>query len=182
MTLQKETTNAANDLTAQTATADNKIKTDANKATAENNALTTGVNAANTQSTDARTVTDANKSQTAADTQKQGALIGAIGAIGSSYARSDARLKSNVKPVSDRDLRNLAKHVRAVTYDKDPGYRDGANHAGELAQELERSALGRKIVSKDSNGLRSVDYAGLAGMMAAAAASSIRRREGRSNA
>lgn len=169
---------AANELAASGQTAANQLTTTANRFNASNQALTTGINAANTQAKNAQTVVDANKSQSAADTQKQGSIISAAGAMGAAAA-SDERVKDNIKPVSDAAVLDLAKHVRAVTYEKKPGFRDGADRAGELAQELERSALGRRLVKVRPDGFREVDYPGLAGMMAAAAASTVRKLHGR---
>jgi hypothetical protein len=50
-----------------------------------------------------------------------------------------------------------------------------------MAQELERSALGKKFVHKRPDGVRTVDTLGLAAAMAAASAASIRKQEGRRN-
>jgi hypothetical protein len=171
-------TNAGNALSAAETNAANELTTTANRANATNAALTTGVNAINTQSKNAQTITDSNKSQSAADAQRQGALLGAAGSVIGAVA-SDERVKSNVRRVSDKDLADLADAVRAVTYEKAPGFRDGANRAGELAQELERSTLGRRLVTKRPDGIREVDYMGLAGMMAAAAASASRKLRGK---
>lgn len=91
---------------------------------------------------------------------------------------SDERVKRDVHEVSPRELLELADSLRAVTfrYKNGEGSDGGkARHAGVMAQDLERSKLGRTLVSKDSRGVRSVDYAGLAALMAAAAAPALRK-------
>ena len=75
---------------------------------------------------------------------------------------SDERTKTDISP-----LDSLAEHLRAA-----PGYRyryrDGfgedpePEHAGPMAQDLERSPFGKSIVKVGSDGLRRVDTARLA--------------------
>jgi len=178
------TTNAANQLAAMTTNASNQLATEQVKQSGTNAALTTGVNATNTQSKNAQTITDANKSQSADDAQKQGALIGGAGAIISKVI-SDKRAKEDVEPVSDAQLMDFADAVRkaTATYRYKDGFADGGaeEHAGQLADEIERSALGKKIVSRRPDGLRQIDRDGLVSMMAAVAALALRKERARTH-
>ena len=94
---------------------------------------------------------------------------------GASKAASDERVKRQVSTASAKDLAELADKFQAATFRYKGKYDDGDKHAGvESAQELEKTKLGKGLVSKDKDGTRVVDRAGLAMLLAAAAAKSAR--------
>ena len=119
---------------------------------------------------------DANRSM-----KNTAGLIGAGGAIGSSAvtAFSDERVKEDIRPISDDDLMDFARKVHAVSFRYKPGTEDGGaeQHAGVLAQDLEKTRIGKSLVSEDPNGIRQVDYMGLTGLLAAAATKALRRTQ-----
>jgi hypothetical protein len=173
------TQNAANTLAANTATASNDLSSQQLRQTGATAAINAGTGATNVQADAARTVVDANKTTGERDDKKDAATIGMIST--GIAALSDERAKEDVKKVSDADLMDLAKHMQAYTWRYKGGLEDSgaAEHGGAgMAQELERSALGKKFVHDGGDGLKRVDVLSLAGLMAAAAASSLRKKGG----
>jgi hypothetical protein len=171
-----KTATASNQLAAGVANAGNDLATKQLQTTGSNAALTTGVNATNTQADTSRTVVDANKSQSDASAKRDAALIGAA-AVGAA-ALSDVRAKEDIKKIPPGEMQDLAAHLNAYTFSYKPGFADGGEreHASAMAQELEKSALGKKFVNTGPDGLKRIDSMGLAAVMAAAAASSMRKR------
>jgi hypothetical protein len=81
-------------------------------------------------------------------------LSDAVGSgIGMLAAFSDARLKTNIQSVSELDLIEMKKNLKALSF----GYIDNKFGDGEwvgvMAQDLIKSKLGRTLVFKDENGL-----------------------------
>lgn len=102
--------------------------------------------------------------QTAADAAKTGGLLvglgSAIGSLGGSgaagaAAASDERLKTNVGDARadiDRLLEGLSSARGAVSWDyKDPKHGTG-RHVGVMAQDLERSDAGKRLVTDTPEG------------------------------
>lgn len=78
--------------------------------------------------------------------QMTGALLGAAGAALPYLAASDVRLKSDVRPAADDELEEVGLKLRPVHYKyRDEAYGEGPV-TGILAQDLERSRLGRQVV------------------------------------
>jgi hypothetical protein len=92
------TTSAANALDAQKTNASNQLSANQLQQTGATSAINAGTGAVGIQSKDAQTITDANKSGSAAEAQEKASLIGAGGAIISKVA-SDERVKENIAPV-----------------------------------------------------------------------------------
>lgn len=88
-----------------------------------------------------------------ADASKTGGLISGIG--GAIAAISDERLKTNVGDARgdiDRLLEGLSTARGAVSWDyKDPKHGEG-RHIGVMAQDLERSDAGRRLVTDTPEG------------------------------
>lgn len=89
------------------------------------------------------------KGQRQADMVKQGVQAG--------MAFSDERLKTNVTPVSKEDLQEMKKHLKpyAFTYINDK--HGQGEWVGVMAQDLEKSKLGKTLVVEDENGHKMVD-------------------------
>lgn len=85
----------------------------------------------------------------AANQQSTGAFLTALGGI----AKSDLAAKDDVKPASFADA--LGSTVHGVTFKYKPGHEDGAEHAGVIAQDLEKVFPG--VVSRGADGMRRVD-------------------------
>lgn len=72
---------------------------------------------------------------------------------GSAAKLSDRASKKDVKPISLVDA--LSKHVHGVTYQYKSGMEDEGEHAGVIAQDLEKALPG--AVSKGPDGMKRVD-------------------------
>lgn len=159
------------------------------------------------QTGNAGIVTGAQKAEAGAQSKQDAATVGMAGAIAQgviggeggkavndatksysgSYSgddddrTSDKRAKSNISRVPEGEIADLAEKLNAYTYRFKPGFEDGGanEHGGPMAQDVERSKLGRKFVHEDPTGTKHVDILSLAGLMAAAAASSIRKSKDR---
>lgn len=84
-----------------------------------------------------------------------GDILAAGGALGAAYLKSDRRTKRNVEDGAAA-MREFLDHLKPVTWDYlDP--QDGkGKHAGVIAQDVERSRIGREIVS-DTPGGKALD-------------------------
>jgi len=72
-------------------------------------------------------------------------------------AASDERLKKNIEPVSKDEMDELKKTLRAFRYKyKDESYGKG-EWIGVLAQDLEKSKIGKTLVVEDKDGFKQVD-------------------------
>lgn len=107
------------------------------------------------------------------DTSGWGAnLVNIAGQVAAGAAtHSDRRAKTKV--VHAKDVDKLLSRLKPYEYDyKDPDkpLRGRGRHAGVMAQDLEKSKLGKKMVSTDGEGTKVVDYGkGLSTMMASIA-------------
>jgi hypothetical protein len=86
-------------------------------------------------------------------------------------AASDERLKEGIKDVPDRAAERLANALQTKEFEYKDGtdYDDGRQHFGVMAQDLEKDPLGRKLVGRDDDGNKTVDYQGLTQLLLAAA-------------
>ncbi len=104
----------------------------------------------------------------------------AVGAAAIKPATSDVRAKTDIAPVRDKDLGDLARAVRdSLATWKYKRAEDGpaGERAGPMAQDLERTRLGRAVTSEREDGTKQVDYAQLATLLAAATVKSRKRAE-----
>lgn len=98
-------------------------------------------------------------------------ILGAVTTLGAGAlaAKSDERVKEDVSNVPDAAVERLASALKAKQFAYKGKYDDGEDHAGFMAQDLEKDPLGKKFVSKDPEGVREVNYGQLASMLLAAA-------------
>jgi len=84
----------------------------------------------------------------------------AVGAL----AMSDKNLKEDIKPI-----RNMLDKLTPYEYNykEDSGFDDEKSHTGVMAQDLEKSELGKEFVEKNENGDRMVDYGQMASTLLA---------------
>ena len=91
---------------------------------------------------------------------------------------SDERAKENISPVKQGDLNALAKAVRGslATWNYKRA-EDGpaGERAGPMAQDLEKTRLGKTVVSEREDGTKQVDYGQLATLLAAATVKARKR-------
>lgn len=70
---------------------------------------------------------------------------------------SDYSLKKDIEPISKEELSEMKRELRAYRFKyKDEKHGKG-EHIGVMAQDLEKSKLGRTLVITDSNGNKQVD-------------------------
>lgn len=88
---------------------------------------------------------------------QQNQLIGqGIGAAAMMF--SDERLKNNIEHVPADELADLRKELKAFYYEyKDVLHGDPGRHIGIMAQDLEKSKLGKEIVIINENGEKMID-------------------------
>ena len=97
--------------------------------------------------------------------------VATVGAAAAMPATSDRRAKENIRPVKDADLSELAQAVRkslATWNYKQESDGPSGERAGPMAQDLEKTRLGRAVTSERDDGTKQVDYAQLATLLAAA--------------
>jgi len=103
----------------------------------------------------------ANANAAAAQAQ-QGSMTNLIGVgLGAGLSKggffSDARLKTDIQPISKADIQELRKTIKPYLYNfRDETYGEG-EWIGVMAQDLEKSKLGRTIVTTGDDGLKRVD-------------------------
>ena len=156
----------------------NELKAQELRQTGTTAALGQATNATNTQMTGANIQSNADTANADREQKGNAALIGAGGTLlAGAITSSDERVKRDIRQVSTKDLLDFADAVNAVTFRYKPGTDDGgANpHAGVLAQDLEKTKFGDELVRMGPDGVRKVDYNGLAALMAAAAAKALRK-------
>jgi len=98
------------------------------------------------------------------------ASVGAAAAPGA-VATSDMRAKENIEPVKPGDLNALAQSVRkslATWNYKRAEDGPAGERAGPMAQDIEKTRLGKTVVSEREDGTKQVNYAQLATLLAAA--------------
>jgi hypothetical protein len=96
---------------------------------------------------------------------------GASGMYGGSGAMfSDRRLKTDIKPVDPAKLAELKKHLKAYSYKYLNTEHGEGERIGVMAQDLQKSELGRSIVFKDNDGNLKIDLAMGLGLALAALA------------
>ena len=99
----------------------------------------------------------------------EGAIIGGI-ATGGAYAFSDRRVKTDIHPESEKAQEEFIEALEPYSFrmQDDP---DGEIQHGIMAQDLERSAIGRSVVHTGDDGIKRVDTEDLTLAMAGVVAS-----------
>lgn len=70
---------------------------------------------------------------------------------------SDERVKTDIHPVSKEDLAEMSAHLKAYCFKyADESFGKG-EWVGVMAQDLEKSKLGRTLIVEDENGMKQVD-------------------------
>lgn len=124
----------------------------------QNSAAQTGAAAQNYATQYGNNVTGAANAQAGQAMGQANQLNGAIGNGAMAYlAFSDERLKTNVTPVSKDELAEMKKHLKAYRFEyTDSNYGEG-EFVGVMAQDLEKSPLGKTLVREDQFGNKQVD-------------------------
>lgn len=79
-------------------------------------------------------------------------IIGQVGGGAAGAAFSDERLKTNIQQVTQEEIQELKAHVKPFLFNYiDDKYGKG-DWVGVMAQDLEKTKLGKHVVFKDENG------------------------------
>lgn len=84
-----------------------------------------------------------------------GSIIGAAGDI-----ISDRRAKENIRN-GDGKIDKFLESLTVSEYDYKPPFDDGQKHVSVMAQDLEKTPMGRRAVEEDGQGVKRVDYSEL---------------------
>lgn len=123
--------------------------------------------AAQVQQQQANAQANAAAMKTSANYQLAGSLIGA----GAKAYASDINAKENIEPVKTKDLNELLDNVTGYNYDyKEPEKHGDGKQTGIMAQDLEKSKLGKQFVQEDQEGTKRIDYGQMAGTLLASQA------------
>lgn len=95
-------------------------------------------------------------SQTAAANRFNGLLSQGIG-IGAGLAFSDERLKTDIKEIPKHDLDEMKKHLKAFYFKYKSNNYGLGEWSGVMAQDLEKSKLGKTLVTHDEAGNKMID-------------------------
>lgn len=80
-----------------------------------------------------------------------------MAAQGAAFAFSDERLKKDIKPIASEDMDELKATLKAYSYKFKNKEHGKGDYIGVLAQDLEKSKLGKTLVTEDENGNKVVD-------------------------
>lgn len=89
---------------------------------------------------------------------QQGGFLSQVGGMAASkIMASDARLKTDIRTVDKADLIEMKKHLKAIYYKYISNEFGEGEHIGIMAQDLEKSKLGRTLVVHDARGNKMID-------------------------
>jgi len=116
----------------------------------------------------------ANAQAQAAQAQAQGTrdllIGGAALAMSPALAMSDIRVKENIQPASTKegDLKDMLDKITPAQYDYKNEVGGEPNQVGVMAQDLEKSKIGKQFVQEADDGTKMVDYGKMSPMFLAA--------------
>lgn len=91
-----------------------------------------------------------------------GATLGAAAIMA-----SDRILKTNIEPITPEDLKELKQNLKAYKFNyKSKDYGEG-DWFGVMAQDLEKSKIGKTLIVEDENGFKQIDLKKLASLFLA---------------
>jgi len=79
------------------------------------------------------------------------------GAKGGAYVFSDERLKAEIEPISSEDLAELKRAIKPYKFKYLSHEHGKGDWIGVMAQDLEKTKLGRSLVSEDENGIKVIN-------------------------
>lgn len=182
--LERQRANQANTTTVETQNAANRAKLEADRLAAAQAAQTARMQALQAQQGAAGLNIEANKgildaqaglrqAQEARAASEKGSTLGALATGGAALLTySDKRLKKNIKEIPDDDVLAMAEKLKNFSFNYKPGTiadDGGQEQVGFMAQDLQKSRLGKMFVNKDEDGNLAVDYDKLTPMLALAA-------------
>lgn len=116
-----------------------------------------GTNYANAVSGNQIGLGNAAASNIMGQTGRMGQFIQGGMEAGAKALASDERVKENISEVTKDEVKELKETIKAVKFNyKDSSYGEG-DYVGVIAQDLEKSKLGKTLVFEDSNGVKKID-------------------------
>jgi hypothetical protein len=80
------------------------------------------------------------------------------GGLQAAVMSSDERVKKNIELISKEDIQEFKSVIKPVTYEYIDASKDGEGiFPGIIAQDLEKSKLGKLIVFEDQNYVKKID-------------------------
>lgn len=116
-------------------------------AAAQNYATTVGSNMTN--------MANARASQAMGQAQQLGNMVG--NASMAYLAFSDERLKTNIRLIPKEEMDEMKKHLKAYAFNYKSAVHGTGEFIGVMAQDLEKSKLGRTLVFEDNFGNKQID-------------------------
>lgn len=118
-----------------------------------------GQNYANQYGANVTGAANAQAGQAMGQMQQRNQLIGNGAGMGmAAIMASDSRLKTEIEPVSVNDLKEMRSHLHAYRFKYiNPEEHGEGEYIGVMAQDLEKSKLGRTLVFEDGNGNKQLD-------------------------
>lgn len=95
-------------------------------------------------------------------------IQGGAAVVGAMF--SDERLKKDIKPISKADLNQLRRSIKPYLFRYKSEDHGAGEWAGVMAQDLQKSKLGRLVVFEDENGNLALDQKKLTSLLLAALA------------
>lgn len=82
---------------------------------------------------------------------------GMFGQAAGMFAMCDERLKTDIKPISQDEIKEFRENIRPKLFRYINEKHGSGEFAGPMAQDLEKSALGRRIVFENHKGEKAID-------------------------
>lgn len=89
--------------------------------------------------------------------QMDNQMLGQAVQLGSMAFFSDERLKTNIQEVDKADLAEMRKHLKAYAFNYVSQEHGKGDWIGVMAQEMQKSKLGKSLVYKDNQGFLQID-------------------------
>lgn len=125
--------------------------------TANGQIASAGQNYANQVSSNDMALGNASASAQIGQANRVSGLIGQGAGVGVAALLSDERLKTDIEPISKTDLDELRSTLKAYKFKyKSEKYGEG-NWIGVMAQDLEKSKIGKTLVKTNKEGFKQID-------------------------
>lgn len=128
-----------------------------------------GQNYANNVSANQIGLGNANAAAHIAGANRQSQLMG-TGISAAALAFSDERLKTNIQPIAKEDIEELRRVLKPYAYNYIDDVFGEGDWVGVMAQDLEKSKLGRTAIIEDEDGHKMIDMRKVGSLFLAAIA------------
>jgi hypothetical protein len=174
-----ETTNAANNLTAQQTNVGSGLSANSQRIAESGNKTNAVLQANNQVMGGTAQAANIDAGNIATMQKSDAAVIGGGASAGAAALQgSDERIKKDISRTPDDQVDDFLKAMESHNYRyKDPAEGAGQRH-GPMAQELEKSEMGRSVVKQGPDGVKRVDTDAFVLALAGAVARKMRQSKG----